>query len=219
MELDRLVERYPRIYHMAERDSWLSIRKFGLLSTTATMELLRVDARERNKYVKVHRPEKVVLRRSGVGSITLRDQKPMSDERLTWCLQDGLSPEDWYQILNEKVFFWAEKARLLRLLGARAYRSEEHDVLTIDAAPLVRKYVDKIRLAHMNTGNTFPYPAKRGRNTFKTIAEYATKRDGVTPCPEVVELVVEHSVPDIAAFVLSVDRMKGPNVLSKLYPE
>lgn len=35
MDLDRLIELYPRIYHMAECGAWDSIRTRGLMSATA----------------------------------------------------------------------------------------------------------------------------------------------------------------------------------------
>lgn len=217
MDIEALIRRYPNLYHMAERGSWPSIQKLGLLSTTATMDLMKVQETARNKYERMHRPTKMTVAHPRHGRIVLRDQKPMSDVRLATCLQDGLQPGDWYALLNGKVFFWVTEARLHKLLNARAYRSEEHDVLTIDTGPLVRKYAARVLLTHMNTGNTFPMPHKRGLNTFKTIPAYPTKADGKTPLPEVVELVVENAVRDIAQYVLAVRRMCGSSVLSQIY--
>src|SRR5690349_4372329 len=106
MDIDDLSACYPRLYHMAERDSWLSIVRHGLLSTAAILQLLGASKREKEKYERAHRPEKVVLQHEVFGSFTLRDQKPMSDKRLSWCLKDGLRPIEWYALLNSKVFFW-----------------------------------------------------------------------------------------------------------------
>lgn len=217
MKLDDLVERYPRLFHMAEHSSWNGMLKHGLLSTAAVLDLVQASPEDRDKYGRKHRPEKIELESKSGDRFVLRDQKPMNDERLSWCLQGGLKPSDWYQILNSKVFFWVSEDRLLTLLGARAYRNEEHDVLVIDTASLVAKYQKSISLAHINTGNTFPYPANRGRDTFKSISSYPTKSNGRTPRPEVVELVVEHGVPDIADHVIRVDRMKGRAVTGSIY--
>jgi hypothetical protein len=30
----------------------------------------------------------------------IRDQRPMSDKNLAGCLRDGLTPTDWYRMLN-----------------------------------------------------------------------------------------------------------------------
>jgi hypothetical protein len=217
MKIEHLIARYPRLYHMAEVGSWDGIRKYGLLSTAEILSLLKVPAGQRSKHQHAHRPTKVRLEDPEYGVFILRDQKPMNDERLRWCLTGGLTPTDWYALLNGRVFFWVSLERLQRLLGARAYRSEEHDVLTIDAGPLIRKYVEQIHLTHINTGNTFPYPAKRGLGTFKTVADYGTRRDGATPSPEVVELVVDAGVPDISEYVLGVDRMRGAQIIRNIY--
>jgi hypothetical protein len=217
MKVEDLIRRYPRLFHMAERGTWESIKQHGLLSTTAILDLIGLETTRRLSYESAHRPDKSALTHHSYGTFILRDQKPMNDERLKWCLQDGLKPEDWYLLLNSKVFFWVSRSRLETLLGARAYRSIEHDVLTVESEPLIWAYEGSIRLAHINTGNTFPYPANRGLSTFKSIAEYPTKRDRVTPFPEVVELVVEKGVPDIAKYVLQVDRMHGATILQTIY--
>jgi hypothetical protein len=217
MKIETFVARYRLLYHMAERGSWGSIQKHGLLSSSAILDLLDIPTRDRHRYERIHRPEKTTLRDPKLGTFVLRDQKPMNDERLAWCLQDRLKPSDWYGILNSKIFFWVSEERLRIMLGARAYRDEEHDVLTIDTEPLIRAHHRNVRLTHMNTGNTFPYPANRGHNTFKTIEEYPTRRDGITPSPEVVELVVEGGITDIASYVLRVDQMKGPHIARSIY--
>lgn len=44
MDVKTLVARYPRLYHMAERDTWPSIRDRGLLSTSAVLDKFSVIA-------------------------------------------------------------------------------------------------------------------------------------------------------------------------------
>jgi hypothetical protein len=80
----------------------------------------------------------MVLRHPVFGQAVVRDQKPMDNRGLERCLQDELTPVEWYQMLNARVFFWLTRERLLRLLRAGAYADKEHDVLELDAAPLVR---------------------------------------------------------------------------------
>jgi hypothetical protein len=96
----------------------------------------------------------------------------MDDKGLSRCLKDGLTPHAWYRLLNGKVFFWLTQERLLRLLKAGTYRNEEHDVLELDASPLVEAYRDKIWLCPMNSGCTKPFPHPRGISTFQRIADY-----------------------------------------------
>lgn len=217
MDIDVLIKRYPQLYHMAEKDSWPSIQKHGLLSTSALLDLHDIEGEARNIYESLHRPEKYSLTSDKVGTSVLRDQKPMSEKRLKQCLQDGLTPEDWYELLNAKVFFWVSYERLTTLLNARAYRNDEHDVLTLETEPLVIKYAQEISLCHMNSGNTFPVPHRRGKTTFISIKDYPTLPRSGKPIREVVELVVEYRVPDIREYVISVDRMKGGDILHNLY--
>ena len=42
-----LLEHYPRLWHMAEDGSFKSIRKNGLLSTTALLDLYGISGEER----------------------------------------------------------------------------------------------------------------------------------------------------------------------------
>lgn len=215
MNIDQLVARYPRIYHMAERGTWDSIRRHGLLSATAALDLLGVTGPARDAYEKQQRATFMEVRSASGDRIALRDQKPMPPERLELALTDGTSPAGWYALINAKVFFWAQERRLLTLLNARHYRHKEHDVLTIESGTLIRQYAERIRLCHMNSGNTWPMPHKRDTGIFRSIAEYPVLRSGA-PAKEVVEIVVEYSVPDIARHVVEVRRMRGCDVLAKV---
>lgn len=212
MNVQRFIELYPTLHHMAEVGTWPSIRQRGLLSTSAALDRLGVGGQQRIELEERHRPEKVTVGPVGA-SIVLRDQKPMPRERIAKALVDGTTPEQWYKFLNGKVFMWAEEARLLRLLGALWYRDLEHDVLTIDTARLVAGYLDRVSLCRMNSGNTLPYWHKRGLSDFMSIEGYPAKNSG-DPVKPVVEVVVNYAVLDIAAYVTSVRRMKGAQVLA-----
>ena len=215
MELKELIARYPRLYHMAEKDSWSSIKAHGLLSTTAVLDRFQVNGAKRLALEEGHRGEKILVGPNGPG-IVLRDQKPMKPSRLKDALIDGTTPEQWYKFLNGRVFMWAEEERLFGLLGARDYRSLEHDVLTIDAESLLTQYESAVWLCRMNSGNTWPVPHKRGMDDFKRISEYPTKKRSKAPYKEVVEIVIDYSVPDVAKHVIEVRKIQGKTVLGQL---
>lgn len=214
MNLQHLVQRYPRLYHMAEKDTWPSIKANGLLSATAILDRFGVNGAQRIVIEEGHRPEKMLIGPKDFG-IVLRDQKPMSPSRLTDALVDGTTPAQWYRFLNGRVFMWAREERLFGLLKARQYRKLEHDVLTIDADALLANYGEKTWLCRMNSGNTWPVPHARRMDDFKRIADYPSRRSGI-PYKEVVEVVVDYSVPDIADYVLAVRRMRGDVVLGNI---
>ena len=216
MNIQKLVEAYPEIYHMAEADTWASIKQIGLLSTSAALTYHKIQNPNRFQLESSHRPQKVTLNTCGLPDIVLRDQKPMSDSRLITALQGTATPQQWYEILNSKVFFWAEHHRLEGLLNAKAYRGLEHDVLTIDTQSLLNAYASRTWLCHMNSGNTFPYATARSPAIFQRIPNYPDKRDG-SPLKEVVEIVIDDSVPGISQYVTRVRRMKGSQTLNIIY--
>lgn len=217
-ELAQLVSDNPVLYHMAERGSWASIRTHGLLSTSALLDLFDVTGTERERVESCRRPEPVTITRKGIGSAVIRDQKPMDDAGLQRCLQDGLTPRRWYEILNARVFFWLTRARLLRLLTARAYRDAEHEVLEVDAASLVAAYKDRITLASINTGATKPMPAPRGKATIVGIPHYDYAGRKLSHRREpVVELAVSPGIPNIVDFTRRVIVMRGDKKSEELW--
>ncbi|QVX42022.1 hypothetical protein J4H89_23110 (plasmid) [Ralstonia solanacearum] len=200
---------------MAEAGTWPSIRDRGLMSASAVLDHFGVAGRARNRYETAQRTTKMSVLPQAPGEIVLRDQKPMPPERLERALIDGTTPEEWYRLINGKVFFWAEEHRLHGLLGARDYRQLEHDVLTIDSAPFIRAYSQNIWLCHMNSGNTFPMPHARGIDVFKRILDYPANTRG-HPAKRVVEIVVDDQVTDVARYVVEVRRMKKDQTLARL---
>ena len=204
-ELHDLIRASPTLFHMAERGAWPAIERHGLLSTSALLDLYGVTGAARDAIEASRRPEGTVLTRPGLPAVTVRDQKPMTDRALERCLTGGMTPPDWYRLLNGKVFFWLSEARLAKLLGARPYRDGEHDVLELDTARLVDAYRDRITLSRINSGSTIRKAAPRGPDTFRTIADYP-----IRPGRErAVELAVTGGVPDIARFVIRVTRRRA----------
>jgi hypothetical protein len=203
-DLAELIQDCPTLYHMAEGGSWPSIRRHGLLSTAALVDLFEVAGAKREAILRRHRPTGVALEHPVHGRAVVRDQKPMSDTALRGCLTEGMEPAEWYGLLNGRVFFWLSWARLVKLLRGRTYREAAHDVLELDMAELVGAYRERIMLSPINSGATFALgPVPRGPGTFQTIAEYdyAYWRPRRPRGERAVELTVDHSVPDIGRFV------------------
>ncbi len=220
MRYEDLVTYYSRLFHMAEAGTWPSIRKQGLLSTTALLDVFGINGEQRFKIESCKRLECVSISHSSLGVAVIRDQKPMSDAALRKCLQN-MEPREWYETLNRKVFFWLTRERLLTLLSARAYRNREHCVLTLDTALMVERHLCRITLSPINSGCTVPNPQPRGRQTFLPVESYPfddwlTKRRDRSKA--VVELAVDYSVPDVEGLVVRVDRMKGDELLETLWP-
>lgn len=214
MDTDILIQTYPKLYHMADKDAWPSIEKHGLLSTTALLDLYEISGKARQALELAHRPESVVIRHPKHGEAVIRDQKPMDDKGLKRCLRDA-SPTEWYQILNGKSFFWLQEHRLQRLLQARAYREESHCILTVDTRMLIEKHRERINLSPINSGCTKPMPHPRGKDCFLSLQEYPfdywVKKRGKNG-DSAVELTVEYAVPDISRLVTRVEIRKAGKV-------
>lgn len=215
MILEKLIAKYPFVYHMAEAGTWPSIQQRGLLSTTAALDALGVNGAMRDRLESNHRPEMQSLHPGSSDDIVLRDQRPMPPARLSQALPPHVTPEQWYRLINSKVFFWVSAERLGRLL--RSYGGHQHDVLKVATASLLNAHEAKTSLCHMNSGNTLPIPHWRDPSIFKRISDYPVNRAG-NPIKEVVELVVDYSVPDISAHVVAVTRMQGDQSFGTIWP-
>ncbi|MER8655516.1 hypothetical protein [Mesorhizobium sp. M0847] len=208
MTADELIALHPRLWHMAADASWPAIQKYGLLSTSSLLDLYGYDGDKRLALESIKRAESVKIIAPGLPGATVRDQKPMSDKALKKCLQDGLTPIEWYQSLNEKVFFWLTRARLQTLLAAYAHSPQI--VLTLDTATVVAAHAENILLCPINSGSTIMNPAPRGAESFLAIEDFPyenwrLKRGNKRKA--VVELVVTGGVPDVKDHVLAVHRI------------
>ncbi len=69
-----LIARYPRLYHMAERDSLPSILKHGLLSTSSLLDLYAVNGERRMAIESDVRGQSIAIEHSKFGTAVVRDQ-------------------------------------------------------------------------------------------------------------------------------------------------
>ena len=195
---------------MAEDGSWGSIQRLGLLSTSALLDRFEVGKERRRWLESARRPEMEAVDHPEHGRALIRDNKPMQEKTLERCLT-GMTPREWYETLNRRVFFWVDRRRLLKLLGARAYRDRPHLVLELDTAELLRRHEDDVTLSAINSGATFAMnPSPRGPETFRRIEDHPGGK-------AVVELAVDYAVPDAADLVLSVSRWHGATRLEEVW--
>jgi hypothetical protein len=216
-----LAELNPTLYHMAEDGTWPSIRRRGLLSTQAIVDLYQPDEHLREQILSTVRRDKITLASPAAGEMTIRDQRPA--KFLKDCMNDGVRPQDYLYALNSRVFFWLRRSRLVRLLNARLYRNSRHTVLHVDTGRLVSSYADRIQLAPYNTGSMHvPTAPPRGPDVFTNLADYPYEdwlaKRGRSGEP-VVELTIGYAVPDIAKFVTRVETWADGEPVAVLYPD
>lgn len=202
----------PLIYHLAESENWPSIQERGLLSAACLLQAcgsVRLNGS--------HRPARTVLPNGWV----IRDQQRIPRAALEKCLVE-MTPEEWYALLNSRVFFWLDRDRLNRQrLACGPHRQV---VLVLDSAKLIARYRDSIELTPINTGNARRKPALRGRQTFVLYRDWLssgwmseTMALVTNPRPRnhrPAELTVVNSVPDVLRFVTAVVKLKEGELLA-----
>ena len=209
MTPQELVRRYPLLYHMAELTSWPNIRKYGLLSTSALLDLYGVTGQDRVDIESRWRSKSFPLTHPTYGIAVVRDQLPMPEDKLGQCLVD-MTTREWYELINGRTFFWVDQTPLVWMLKASPYRGREHCVIVVPTRALLDNHRDKVTLSAINSGSVHPSkstgaPRSRGRDTFKSIRDFTSRW--------VTELAVEYSVPDIANLATRVEVWRGDRCL------
>lgn len=188
-----------RAFHLAEADNWPSIQRSGLCSTAALLGLAGLSGHEARRFS--------VYRREGMrlpSGVYIRDQRPMPPAALARCLDDGLSPEAWYALVNSKVFFWLDVGRLSRHIAACALRPQV--VIAVDLRGLLARHGARAFVTPFNVGNARRRAAGRGHRSFVPLQAWLETRwdseagPGARPRPRThqpAELAVEGSVPDL----------------------
>jgi hypothetical protein len=215
LDSDHLIELYPQLFHMAEAESWPSIREHGLMTTDRIVQTAGISDTDMTSILGQRRSRSVTVDHPLLGRVVIRDQGPLNLAHLR--LTDMTFPQ-WIAELNSRVFFWLHSDRLQRLLNARRYRLTEHDVITLDTRRLLASVKNRASITSMNTGATlFPSAPARGSTTFTQISDYdyeAHRRQGAANA--VVELAVSGGVPDLRDHVIAVHRMRGGEILRDL---
>jgi hypothetical protein len=200
-----------QIYHLADECNWESIQACGLLSAAQLLERAGLD-----EWIRCHRVENMIL----PNGILIRDQRPMPPTALVRCLAFGLTPADWYALLNRHVFFWIDLERLDR--QRKACTTPQY-IMTIDASRLLTHYASRAAVTPFNTGNARRAPARRSEASFVPYdtwinSGWASEAVSLGTKPRLlshkpVELTISDAVPDIFDFVIDLRRFEPGELL------
>ena len=216
----RQTKRLPdRLYHLTDAANWFSIERYGLLSAWRLFERAGICGEERAVVERRQRTEQLILRDGSV----INDQRPMEQGALAKCLV-GMTPEQWYELLNGKVFFWFDAERLNRM--RRVVVDAAKVVMVVDTARLLKRYAAKAMVTPINTGNARRAAATRGLATFVPYERWLesgwlSEAQGLRTklrlsSHQPVELTIDGAIPDIMDFVLEVQWLNGGDLLSAL---
>ena len=192
LDIDKFCKLRPRLYHLSAAESWTGIQRHGLLSSRQILLKCSV-AEERVREIEKHRLiGSYLLQSDEHGSFTLRDRTTLSHPGLAVALEKTCSPEQWIDVLNQRVFLFARKTLLENLLKAPLNRKRSHLLLEVNTRKLFDAYASSIELADINTGYTKRKPAQRGPHTFQTPQNYSR-----TGGAKIIEVTVLEGIPDI----------------------
>jgi Family of unknown function (DUF7002) len=218
MTIEELTTHYPRAFHMAEFGTWDSISRHGLLSTSALLDLYGVTGDRRVQLESRHRSRCETITHPLYGSAVIRDQKVLSESALRKCLS-GATPQQWYELLNKKTFFWLHPNRLVRLLKGRQYRGRRHCVISVPTDQLLQKHGERITLCPINSGSTIYRPVERSPSIFYRVSDFPfqERRLGRPIENTIVELAVEYSVANITDIAILVEHWHGEKIIETVW--
>jgi hypothetical protein len=189
------------LFHLADASNRRSIEQLGLLSASDLIEragLPRVWCERR-------RPHRLVL----PNGVVLRDQKPMPPTALKRCLRN-MTPEEWYRLLNSRIFLWIDLERLNRQRNACSRFTQV--LFVVKTEKLLERYASSVELTPINSGNARRRPAVRGTKTFVPYLNWVERgwhaeerEQGVRPRSHApVEFTVSRAMPDWMDFVIEI---------------
>jgi hypothetical protein len=172
INLNLFSQRRPFLYHLTSELNLPVIASSRSLVSTSVLLGQSDDALTQLK--KRRRSEHLFVEVDG-HRVMIRDQLPLSEKALSKCLDDGLTSEDYCELLNQRVFCWATLSRLSRHFDR--YASEEPALLRFSTEEILRlnANVDFCRInsgatrANSHLGGIAP---RRGYETFLSAERY-----------------------------------------------
>jgi hypothetical protein len=219
MHDEELIERFPWLFHVTEAGAWPSIRRHGLLSTSALLDLFGVVEPLRSQIEAQPRPRDFILEDPHLGRVVIRDNRPLRPHILGGCLNGAVS--DWCRLLNARVFFWASERRLRNHLCARGHRGQPREILVVDTRRLLARHRDSISVCAFNSGSAlYPNAPRRGPDSFVPLRAYpfdrCRARQGTSDA--VAEVCIHRALMDVEAVSLSVHALAPDGSARTIWP-
>ena len=166
VNLDELVTRFPRVWHATFVGGWDSIRHSGLRSSADLLASVN-----RSDEAQVMRSEIAEVTTDG-GVATLRTQIPNRLDPTPYL--DGITVADWWQLLNDRSYFYADQDALDALVTSYAADGIGQEVISLETRRLLSPVADNVEVAVVSAG-VFPRTSgpSRGRATFQSLGDFA----------------------------------------------
>jgi hypothetical protein len=195
MDSAEFAKEFPRLFHVALTRNQRLIARHGLRSTAVLLNLADpAQASRRRSLESARRATIAELPLVDGTKAYLRDHLPISDQKLRKVLEPGTTLEDWYRLLNSRLFFWLSLNAALEF--AAAYPDHDQVLFAFDTPRLLAAHGDRAALTTVSTTST-KGAAPRGKAAFVPFAEAQAGA-------KFVELTVEGEIP--GAMELCVER-------------
>lgn len=176
MTPDQFLARCPALWHVAPAGAWDIIRETGLLSAAQLIDGSDLDEAARTELHQTPRPEAVHLQVDGA-DVVLRDQGPLLRADLTKALKDDHTVESWVRLLNKRVYLFADRTAMQKVLDRYVEQDGAQDVLIFSPLRLVEQAQAQIELSAQNTGALARTSnAAKGKDTFLSITRFPNKK-------------------------------------------
>lgn len=175
MNIDRFIETHPFLYHLTDsRNFDLILKHKKLFSTQELVIKSDLEAEFKTSFLRSRRPRHFVLNIDNQ-QYFIRDQRPISEKNLAKCLTPGWGIEDFYSLLNNRVFFWPTIKRLQSHYAR--YKAENPVIIKVKSSEILTINLHA-EYSRLNSGATRSNsylggaPPLRGEGTFLSAEKY-----------------------------------------------
>lgn len=173
MNFQKYYKTRPKLYHLTHKSNVRNIISEGIIySTTYIVDNTKeVD----NSFLTSRRDRLETISFNG-NDIVIRDQLPLNPNLLPRAMDGTCTPNEYIKIINDRVFFWPTKVRLMRHYDT--YAAEEPLILVFDANQIFQLNRDRVELCKYNSGALRCHPTyngnppPRGIDTFMSLQVY-----------------------------------------------
>ncbi|BEP13406.1 hypothetical protein acdb102_17170 [Acidothermaceae bacterium B102] len=203
----------PQLFHLTAGDAWESIQEHGLRSATWLVRARSLDEERATTLLTAPREAIEVIGDPAdpLGHATLRDQKPLTLSKLE-RLVEGITPENYIRLINDRVYFYMKAADVERVRGVRDAEGQPQLLLTLDSRRLLADYQGSVRVAKINTGATIGMQGRRGPRTWLAIDKFPGR------ATEVKEFTVLDGISDVTPYLVSAELWNAGEKVEVLHP-
>ncbi len=189
----------PRLFHFTAAGAWSTLREHGLLTTACLLKRTCLDSEESRREIASRRQlGNISLEVPGLGTVIVRDQRPLNQAGLVKALPQGFEPQRWIDLLNARIFLWTRKQDCMKLVNATLCRGRG-TLLELETSSLIDAYETYIELTTFNVGYALRKPKARSLESFVSFASYPSSE-----LHTIRELTIKRSVKDLQRYVLAV---------------